>query len=76
MKGKLISRVPEFCKEHDLGPTQLYKAVILDGHKFSYNSAYKLHGGEVVPGKRLQEKLCCTFECQVSQFVLWEPTAE
>jgi len=66
----LISRIPEFLKEHDMTAKDLERAVVRTGVKFSWNTAWALSKGRL-PSTRVLEKLCDTYKRQPSEFVLW-----
>ena len=67
----LISRIPEYCKEHDMGPTDLHNAVLKTGARFSYNNAHAIYHGKM-PGIPTLEKICDALKCQLFEFIIWE----
>ena len=69
----LISRIPEYCKEHDMGPTDLHNAVLKTGVRFSYNNAHALYHGKTRPGMIVAEKICDAFGIQLNVIVVHVP---
>ena len=71
MKGKLISRVPEFMKERSMTAKDLEREIVRHGYKFGWNTAWQLSHGKL-PSVGTLEKLCSTFGRQPNEFILWE----